>query len=101
MIKDHVLKAADKIPKPKVFIFIFSSYGSSFKFQVTYSNVPSPLYLFSKVLPLVYMSLYADDAVIYCSHPNHDRLKTILEDSLSRMYDWCKSNYIKINVQKN
>ena len=27
MIKDHVLKAADKIPKPKVFILNFSSYG--------------------------------------------------------------------------
>ena len=48
-----------------------------------------------------HISLYADDAVIYCSDQNHSNLKPLLEGSLSAIYDWCKLNFININVQKN
>ena len=47
-----------------------------------------------------HISLYADDAVIYCSDQNHSNLKPLLEGSLSAIYDWCKLNFININVQK-
>ena len=46
------------------------------------------------------ISLYADDAVIYCS--NHDSyfVKERLESVLSRVIAWCNSNYININIDK-
>ena len=48
----------------------------------------------------VNISLYADDAVIYCSDQDRNLLKLSLERSLSTIYDWCASNYININAQK-
>ena len=46
------------------------------------------------------ISLYADDAVIYCS--NHDSyfVKERLEAALSRVIEWCNRNYININIDK-
>ena len=48
----------------------------------------------------VSISLYADDAVIYCS--NHDSyfVKERLECILTRVIKWCNSNYININIDQ-
>ena len=46
------------------------------------------------------ISLYADDAVIYCSDKQHSRLKTHLETLLTEIHCWSKRNFININVQK-
>ena len=46
------------------------------------------------------ISLYADDAVLYCS--NHDSyfVKERLETALSHVIEWCNINYININIDK-
>ena len=46
------------------------------------------------------ISLYADDAVIYCS--NHDSffVHARLEQSLLHLIEWCNHNYININIEK-
>ena len=46
------------------------------------------------------ISLYADDAALYCS--NHDSyfVKARLEMALSHVIDWCNNNYININIDK-
>ena len=46
------------------------------------------------------ISLYADDAVLYCG--NHDSyfVKTRLEQALSCLIEWCNNNYININIDK-
>ena len=46
------------------------------------------------------ISLYADDAVIFCSNSNSDLVKTRLERALLGIKDWCVRNYININVKK-
>ena len=46
------------------------------------------------------ISLYADDAVIYCSDKNHTRLESRLETLLSEIYVWSKANFfLNINVE--
>ena len=46
------------------------------------------------------ISLYADDAVIYCSNYDTYFVKCRLEHALTAVGKWCMSNYININVQK-
>ena len=46
------------------------------------------------------ISLYADDAVIFCSNYDTFFVKSCLERALSIVNDWCTSNYININIQK-
>ena len=46
------------------------------------------------------ISLYADDAVIFCSNYDTFFIKNRLERALSVVNDWCISNYININIQK-
>ena len=46
------------------------------------------------------ISLYADDAVIYCSNYEIYFVKNRLERALAAINEWCKANYININVQK-
>ena len=47
-----------------------------------------------------YISLYADDAVIYCSDKHHAHVKTRLDNLLSEIVVWSKQNFINVNVQK-
>ena len=47
-----------------------------------------------------FISLYADDAVIYCSNNDLFLINNMLEQSLSVVHDWCMSNFININIQK-
>ena len=46
------------------------------------------------------VSLFADDAVIYCS--NHDQyfIQERLETALSKILKWCKENFINVNINK-
>ena len=46
------------------------------------------------------ISLYADDAVIYCS--NHDSyfVQSRLENAFSHIITWCNTNFININIDK-
>ena len=46
------------------------------------------------------ISLYADDAVIYCGNYESHFVKRRLERALVSVNDWCLSNYININIQK-
>ena len=46
------------------------------------------------------ISLYADDAVIYCSNYDSYFVQARLENALSVVVDWCNSNYININIDK-
>ena len=46
------------------------------------------------------VSLYADDAVIYCSNFDSFFIKTRLEHALLKVKEWCTLNCIKINVKK-
>ena len=46
------------------------------------------------------ISLYADDAVIYCSNSDSYFVHTRLEQSLLQVINWCNSNYININIDK-
>ena len=46
------------------------------------------------------ISLYADDAVIFCSNFDPYFIKTRLERSLTAIFNWCQKNYININVHK-
>ena len=46
------------------------------------------------------ISLYADDAVIYCSNYDSYFIKERLESVLARVIDWCNMNYININIDK-
>ena len=46
------------------------------------------------------ISLYADDAVIFCNGQVHSNLKLLLEKSLSAVHKWCNVNFINVNVQK-
>ena len=47
------------------------------------------------------ISLYADDAVIYCCNYEIYLVKSRLERALVVINEWCKVNYININVHKN
>ena len=47
-----------------------------------------------------HISLYADDAVIYCSNLETVAVKARLERALMRIKDWCSMNCININVKK-
>ena len=46
------------------------------------------------------ISLYADDAVIYCGNYDIFFARNRLEQALVEIDKWCKANYININVQK-
>ena len=46
------------------------------------------------------ISLYADDAAVYCSNYDIFFVKTRLERVLIAISEWCTANYININVQK-
>ena len=46
------------------------------------------------------VSLFADDAVIYCSNYNHYFIKFRLERALNKIVEWCKRNFININIDK-
>ena len=46
------------------------------------------------------ISLFADDAVIFCSNYDQYFVKVRLERSLSKIVEWCKSNFINININK-
>ena len=46
------------------------------------------------------ISLYADDAVIYCSNHESFFIQARLEQSLTHVIDWCNNNYININIDK-
>ena len=48
----------------------------------------------------MHISLYADDAVIYCSNYDSYFIKTRLEQTLLEINDWCTINCININAQK-
>ena len=47
------------------------------------------------------ISLYADDAIIYCSNYDAFFFNNLLEQALSIVNEWCLSNFININIQKN
>ena len=46
------------------------------------------------------ISLYADDAVIYCSNYDSYFVNTRLELALQNVIEWCSNNYININIDK-
>ena len=46
------------------------------------------------------ISLYADDAVIYCSNHESFFIQNRLERTLSHVMNWCNNNYININIEK-
>ena len=46
------------------------------------------------------VSLFADDAVIYCSIYEQYFIRIRLERSFHRVIEWCKSNFININIGK-
>ena len=46
------------------------------------------------------ISLFADDAVIYCSNYDQYFIETRLERALSEIVKWCKNNFINININK-
>ena len=46
------------------------------------------------------ISLYADNAVIYCCNYDSYFVKERLEMVLSHVIDWCNNNYININIDK-
>ena len=46
------------------------------------------------------ISLYADDAVIYCSEYESYYVKERLEIALTHIIEWCNKNYININIDK-
>ena len=46
------------------------------------------------------ISIYADDAVIYCGNYDIFFARNRLEQALVEIDKWCKANYININVQK-
>ena len=46
------------------------------------------------------ISLYADDAVLYCSNHESCFIQNRLEQSLKHVIDWCNNNYININIDK-
>ena len=46
------------------------------------------------------ISLYADDAIIYCSNHEHYFVKDRLERALAHIIEWCRENYININIDK-
>ena len=48
----------------------------------------------------LHISLYADDAGIYCSNHDPDFIKERLEIALTHMIEWCNTNYININIDK-
>ena len=45
-------------------------------------------------------SIYAGDAVIYCSNYDTYFTQTRLEQALSMVIDWCNTNYINMNIDK-
>ena len=49
----------------------------------------------------VSISLYADDAVIYCANYEQFFLEERLKEALSKVADWCNMNFINLNIQKN
>ena len=57
------------------------------------------LLLFIKNLGLS-ISLYADDAVIYCSNFDSYFVKRRLEIALTNTIEWCNNNFININISK-
>ena len=46
------------------------------------------------------VSLFADDAVIYCSNHDQHFIQMRLEIALSKIIKWCKGNFININIDK-
>ena len=46
------------------------------------------------------VSLFADDAVIYCSNHDQQFIQMRLERALSKIIYWCKANFININIGK-
>ena len=46
------------------------------------------------------ISLYADDAVIYCSSYEPFFIQTRLERALLHVMEWCNNNYININIDE-
>ena len=46
------------------------------------------------------ISLYADDAVLYCSNHESFFINERLETALHGVIDWCKNNHININIDK-
>ena len=46
------------------------------------------------------ISLYADDAVIYCSNYDSFFVQQRLETSLFHVFTWCNQNYINVNIDK-
>ena len=48
----------------------------------------------------VQISLYANDAVLYCTTKNIEALKTKLQSALNGVTSWCKNNCVNLNVKK-
>ena len=48
----------------------------------------------------VSISLYADDAVIYCANFEQYILEERLKNALSMISDWCNKNFINLNIDK-
>ena len=46
------------------------------------------------------VSLFADDAVIFCSNYDQYFIETRLERALKKIVEWCKKNFININISK-
>ena len=46
------------------------------------------------------ISLYADDAVIYCGNHDNYFIENRLELALYHVIEWCNNNYININIDK-
>ena len=44
--------------------------------------------------------MYADDTVLYISHPNYDKAIEGLQEDLDSMSQWCDANGIKTNTDK-
>ena len=51
--------------------------------------------------PRVQITLYADDAIIYTADRASDIIRDKLQIVATNIHDWCKSNYLKINVNKS
>ena len=47
-----------------------------------------------------HISLYADDAVIYVTSRNEDRLALMMQNCINDVILWCKTNQINLNVNK-
>ena len=46
------------------------------------------------------ISLYADDAVLFCTSSDAILPRRILQDSLDQVASWCKKNHINLMLKK-